>query len=43
MIDSDLIQDGGVEVADMHAVADDVVAVVVGLAVLDARFDAAAG
>ena len=43
MVDPQAVQDRGVQVVDMHRVLDDVVAEIVGLAVDDARLDAAAG
>ena len=42
-MDAKLIKDGRVEVADMHGVLDDVVAVVVGFAIFDPPFYTAAG
>ena len=43
MVDAQAVQDRGVQVVDVDRVLDDVVAEVVGLAVDDARLDAAAG
>ena len=43
VVDAQAVQDRGVEVVDVDGVSDDVVAVVVGLAVGDAGLDAAAG
>src|SRR5260370_1983950 len=43
VIDAQAMEDGGVEVVDVDGIADDVVAVIVGLAVADAGLDAAAG
>lgn len=42
VVDSELVKDGGVEVADVDGVLGDVVAEVVGLAIDFATFDAAA-
>ena len=43
VVDAQAVQDRGVQVVDVDGVLDDVVAVVVGLAVGDAGLDAAAG
>src|SRR5438128_1325508 len=43
VLDPQAAQDGGVVVVDVDRILDDVVAVVVGLAVADAGLDAAAG
>src|SRR6185312_7163551 len=43
VVDAEGGEDGGVEIVDMDAIADDVVAIVIGFAVDDARLDAAAG
>ncbi len=43
VVDAELVEDGGVEVADADFVFGDVVGVVVGFAVGDAAFDASAG
>ena len=43
MIDAELVEDGGVEVADTDFVFDDVVGIFVGFAVSDAAFDTASG
>ena len=43
VVDAELVQDRRVQVVDVDRIADDVVAVVVGLTVRDARLDAAAG
>ena len=43
MVDAQAMENGGVQVADMHRVLGDVVAEVVGRAELDAGLDAAAG
>ena len=43
VVDAQAVQDRGVQVVDVDRVLDDVVAEVVGLAVDDARLDAAAG
>ena len=43
VVDAELVENGGVEVADGHFVLDDVVGVVVGLAVGDSAFDSSAG
>ena len=43
MVDAELVENGGIEVADADFVFDDVVGVFVGFAVGDAAFDAAAG
>lgn len=42
VVDAELVEDGGVEVADGDFVFDDIVGVVVGFAVGHAAFDAAA-
>ena len=43
VVEAQQVQDGGVEVADVHRVLDDVVAEIVGLAVDRPALDAAAG
>ena len=43
MVDAQLVEDGGVEIANVDWVFDDVVAVLVGLAVLDAALDSSSG
>ena len=43
MVDAEAVENRRVQVVDVHRVLDDVVAVVIGLAVADARFDSAAG
>jgi len=43
VVDAHEVEDRGVEVVDVYGVFDDVVAEVVGLAMNDAAFDAAAG
>src|SRR5436190_1630408 len=43
VVDTEGVKDGGVEVVNVHRIADDVVTEVVGLAMADAGPDAAAG
>ena len=43
VIDADLVQNGGVEIAHVNRVLGDVVTEVIGLAVAEAAFDTAAG
>ena len=43
MIDAHQVQNGGVQVVDMHLVPNDVPAILIGCAVNHAAFDAAAG
>ena len=43
MVDSELVKDGGIEVADADLVLDDIVAIVVGFPVSDTSFDSSTG
>src|SRR2546423_8183451 len=43
VVDAEAVQDGGVEVVDVDGAVNDVVAVIVGFAVGNARLDAASG
>ena len=39
MVDAKAVEHGGVQIADVDRITDDIVAVVIGLAVVDTRFE----
>ncbi len=43
IFDAEAVEDGGLEIADVDGIFDDIVGEIVGFAVDDAAFDAAAG
>lgn len=43
VVDAQAMQNGGIEIVDVHGIFDDVVAEIVGFAVNDTRFNTAAG